>query len=208
MGTVWPKNKVECTIFSLNFDSCSSVEALQQPPQRSSRQGDAAGRRQKTFSRQMDEDGAAAPCHARADIVVDLDDEVVEVVGAPKAVGARGAGELDRPVVASIGRLLAPAVIRPRDADGQRGARPRASIRTPPDPDRVEKPARGCPVPFALVRLNAAAAEGHRNGQAAREQPTLAGPPRPRSYPNMAERPPYGGFCRTKAMIFSTRKAF
>jgi hypothetical protein len=195
-------------MFSLNLDSRSSVETLQKPPQHSSFQGDAPCRWQKTLSRQMDEDGAAAPRHAWAGIMVDLDDQIVEVVRAPKPVSARSSGELDRPVVTSIGRVLAPPVVRPGNPDRQRRARPRASIRPPPDPDGMEDSARRRTVSFTLISQNAAAAKRDRNGQIAGKQPTLATPPRPRSYLDTVEWPPSSGFRRTKATIFSARKAF
>jgi hypothetical protein len=59
-----------------------------------------------------------------------------------------------------------------------------------------------------LVSPDTAAAERHRNDQIAGEQPAQAAPPRPRSHPEAAEWPPAGSFRRTKAMIFSARKAF
>jgi hypothetical protein len=187
MTPIWPENKVECVISLLNLDSRSSVETLQKSPQRPPLQSHAPRRGQKTISRQMDKDGAPTPRHARAGIVVDLDYQIVEVVSAPKPVGVRSGGELDRPVVAPIGRVLAPPIVRPGDPDWQGRAWPRASIRPPPDPDRAEKSARGRAVAFTLISPDAGSAKRHRDGQTASEQPALAAPPGPRSHPNTAK---------------------
>ena len=60
----------------------------------------------------MDEDRAAAPGNARPGVVVELDYDVVETVGAAQPV----AWFIGRPpegvIVAAIGGLLAPGIVR------------------------------------------------------------------------------------------------
>src|SRR5450759_4558887 len=66
----------------------------------------------------MDEHGAAAPGHARARVVVDLDDEVVERVLAREPVGLGAGRQLDRPIVMTVTGVLAPAVVAPMRRTG------------------------------------------------------------------------------------------
>ena len=49
-------------------------------------QGDATGRGRKVLAGDVDEHGAAAKSHARARVVVDLDEQVVQAVGPEQAV--------------------------------------------------------------------------------------------------------------------------
>ena len=65
----------------------------------------------KPCARRMDEHRAAASLHARPRVVVELDDEIVEVVGAREAVGIAVGRKLDRLIVVAIGRILAPGVV-------------------------------------------------------------------------------------------------
>ena len=80
------------------------------------RHRDAAGGRTEIVARQVQEHRAAAPGDARARVVIDLDDEVVEMILALQAVAAAVMIEPYRPVVMSVVRILAPG-IRWRDGE-------------------------------------------------------------------------------------------
>jgi hypothetical protein len=60
----------------------------------------------------MYEHRAAAPRNARARIVVDLDDHVVEPIGSPQTIARLPRLEPDGAIVASIRRVFAPTVRR------------------------------------------------------------------------------------------------
>ena len=112
--------------------------ARQQPPQLSRPQRHAARRRAQIRPRHVHEHGAAAAGDARAGVVVDLDDEVVEPVVAPQPVAWFIGRAAERPVVAAVARVLAPGVVRRDPADRQQGARPRPAVGPPPQPQRAE----------------------------------------------------------------------
>ena len=59
----------------------------------------------------MQEHGAAAAGDARARVVVDLDDEVVEMILAGQPVAGLAAPKPDRLVVMAVGRVFAPGVL-------------------------------------------------------------------------------------------------
>ena len=77
---------------SLNLDAGVRSQPREEAVQRGARQRDAAGRRRKSGPRHMDEHRAAAPGDARAGIVIELDQQVVELVAAGQAVAALAAG--------------------------------------------------------------------------------------------------------------------
>src|SRR5262245_6609308 len=77
----------------------------------------------------------------------------------------------NRLVVMSTTRVLAPAVVGPDRADRQCGARPLGAIGAPPKPVQPEAAPRRAAVTFALVGLDAAAAERDRQRQRSRDQP-------------------------------------
>ncbi len=109
----------------------------------------------KPWARHMDEHGAAAAGNARARVVVDLDDEVVEVVLAREPVGFRSRRHFHRPVVTAVGGVLAPAVLR-RNAPGRQSRRrTRMAVGAPPQPLEPEAAARGRAVALALVGFDA-----------------------------------------------------
>ena len=59
----------------------------------------------------MDEHGAATPRDSRPAVVVELDDQVVEVIGSPKAVpGILGVAR-NRTIVPAISRVLDPRIV-------------------------------------------------------------------------------------------------
>ena len=70
----------------------------------------------------VQEDGAAGALQRAGEVVVEDDDHVVEAVVAPQAFVAAGIGQADRAVVAAVGGVVAPAVVRPERPGGQRVA--------------------------------------------------------------------------------------
>src|SRR5262245_13576778 len=118
--------------------------------------------RRKVGSRQMQEHGAAAPGNARARIVVDLDDEIVEVILAGQAVAGRTARKADRLVVMAVGRIFAPGILGTDRTDRQKAFRADMAVGAPPQAPRMEDAARGAAVALALVGPDAATAERNR----------------------------------------------
>ena len=141
-------------------------------------QRDAAGGRREARPGHMEEDGAAAAGHPRPGVVVDLDDDVVEAVVAPEPVAWFIGRAPERPVVAPVVRVLAPGIVRADAADRQQRPRPRQAVGPPPQPQRAKSAARGAAVAFALVGLDAGAAERDRHAPRGRRtaSPAIAGP--------------------------------
>ena len=96
---------------SMHDDFCARAKPRQQTVQRFGLKGNASCRREETIARDMDKDGAPASGNARPVIVIDLDDEVVETVGALEVVAGLAGRAADRTVVAAVGRVLAPGVV-------------------------------------------------------------------------------------------------
>jgi hypothetical protein len=135
----------------------------------------------------MNEDGAAAPFHPRPAIVIDLHHEIVEGIGAPQAVPGVPVGAPDRPVVATVGGILAPGVAATNAAHRQAGLRAPRRVGPKPQSDRAKSSARGRPVAFALEGCKARAPQRDRKAHAAGEQPTaMRTPPRPGVNPQRA----------------------
>src|SRR5262249_7669171 len=125
----------------------------------------------------VDENRAAAARDPRAAIVVELDNQVVEVVGAPQAIAGLVRAALDCTIVPTVGRGFDPGVIGVDAPHRQQCARARQSVRAPPEPYQPERAA-GCrAIAFALVGRNPGAAERHRNSLQTDGHPA----PRPRS---------------------------
>jgi hypothetical protein len=80
----------------------------------------------------MQEHGAAAPGDARAGIMIDLDDEVVEVILARQPVAGLVVVQPDRLVVVTIVRIFAPGVSGPDRLRRQIGLRPWMPVGAPP----------------------------------------------------------------------------
>src|SRR6476659_2718484 len=92
------------------------------------RERDAARRRRVAWARKMHEDGAAMPLHARAVIVTENENQIVEIVVAGQAVGSRSRRQSDELVVAAVGRILAPAIVGPNGAQRKYRPRPRHTV--------------------------------------------------------------------------------
>lgn len=122
-------------------------------------EGDAAGSRPQSRSRHMDEYCAATVRNPGPGIVIELDDQVIEVIIAPQPVAGCMFRSTDRPVVASIRRILAPGVGSVDAAHRQSGARTWTAIGAPPHLTRPESSLRRRPVAFTLVGANAGSPE-------------------------------------------------
>ena len=92
-------------------DPGTRPKASKQPAKRIELKCNAARSRGKTSPRRVDEHSAAAACHTRPCVVVDLDDEIIEIILAPQPVGIRLRGNFHRPVVMPIGGVFTPAVV-------------------------------------------------------------------------------------------------
>jgi DNA-binding response OmpR family regulator len=172
----------------VNLDSRSwpdSRNKLQQvvPPQR-----DAACGRPKRIARDVNENRAAKAGDARAGIVVDLDNEIVEVVLAAEPVAWFIGRALKGVVIAAIGRVLAPGVVRRDPAGRKAGLRAFQAIGAPPQADGMESSNWRTVVAFALRGPDSAASEGDLQRFAARNEPALRPQTRPGSNANRAER--------------------
>ena len=129
----------------------------------------------------MKEDRAAATRDAGPRIVVDLNDHVIEGVGAPQAVARPIRFELDRPVVAPVGRVFAPPVQRPNRPYRQPSAWPGQAVGAPPKSNQVETTRGGRAISLALIGLDSSAAERHRNPPGPSRQPALSAVAGPRA---------------------------
>ena len=80
----------------------------------------------------MQEHGAAAAGDAWCAVVVDLDDKVIEIIGAGKPVAGLVVDQPNGLIVVTVLRVFAPGIFRPDRADGQEGSRPRMAVGAPP----------------------------------------------------------------------------
>jgi hypothetical protein len=106
--------------------------------------------------------GAAAPRHARAAIVVEFDDQIVEPIVSPQAIAGFAGAAPDRPIVAAIGGVFAPGIIRADWTRGKESSRMKAPIGAPPQPPKPESAARRCAVAFTFVGADARPPERDR----------------------------------------------
>jgi hypothetical protein len=122
----------------------------------------------------MQEDGAAAAGDARAAVVVDLDNEIIEPIVARQAVAATTAFQPHGPIVVAAGGVFAPGVFRADGAYRQKRGRPRVAVGAPPQSPRPERALGGAAIAFAFVGENAAAPECNRDGVGAGREPAAA----------------------------------
>src|SRR5439155_1450896 len=123
------------------------------------RERHASRRRRPIRSRHMNDDGAAPTRHARARVMVDLDDEIVEVIVPPEAVAAVIGRALERTVVAAIGGIFTPSKGRINASGRQQCRRVRMAIRAPPQADEAKAAARCRAITLEFVGAKSAAAE-------------------------------------------------
>ena len=155
----------------------------QQSPQRIRLQRHAPRRRRKSRPRHVNEHRAAAAGNARPGVVVDFDNQIIEMVGAAQPVAGLSGRQPEGPIVAPVGRILAPGIVRPDSPDRQPRDRPRSAVGPPPQPHQPKPAARRCAVAFALVGQDAAAAERHRQCQRPGDQPSFGPVARPGPHP-------------------------
>ncbi len=127
----------------------------------------------------MDEDGAAAASHARLRVVVDFDDHVVEAVATAEPVAWFIGRAPEGLVIAPVVGVLAPGIVRADAADRQQCPWAWQAIGAPPQPHRAKSAARGTAIAFALIGLDAGAADRNGYRQGAGKQPTLRFAARP-----------------------------
>jgi hypothetical protein len=80
----------------------------------------------------MQEDCTTAAGDARAKVVIDLDDEIVEVILARQPVSGLVVDQPDRLVVTAVVRIFAPGILGPDRPRWQIGLRPRMPVGAPP----------------------------------------------------------------------------
>src|SRR5438128_5567073 len=130
----------------------------------------------------MNEDGAAPTRHARARVMIDLDDEIIELIVPPQAVAAVIGRALEGTVVAAIGGIFTPSKGRINASGRQQCRRVRMAIRAPPQADEAKAAARRRAITLEFVGANAAAAE--HDLQCARSGEQDASGPAPRTGPH------------------------
>lgn len=158
----------------MNHDSRLRRQPFEQGSEAFRLEGDASRRRSKSRPGKVDEYGAAAVGDARPRVVVDLHDEIIEVILPPQPVAGRSLDEPNGPVVAPVGRVLAPGVRRANPSHRQARAWARAAVGPPPHAQRAETAARGRSVAFDFIRLDAAAPERHLQTQRPGDEPSPA----------------------------------
>jgi len=85
-----------------DYNSGARTQTRKHPTKRIELERDAAGGRCETLPRRMDKHRAATPGDARAHVVVNLDDEIIEIVLACESIHNRICGYLDRLIVMAI----------------------------------------------------------------------------------------------------------
>src|SRR5205085_10881556 len=130
---------------------------------------------------------AAAPGDARARVVIELDQQIVEMILAPKPVRGVLGAQTDRPIVAAVGRVLAPGIGGPHAAHRQPGTRPGDAVPAPPQAHEAKRAARGGAIAFALVRPDAGGSERRRQMKIAGRKPAFGPPTRPGADANLPQ---------------------
>ncbi len=163
----------------MNHDSRFWPEPPRQHLEVARLERDAACGRREARPCHMDKDRAAKSGNPRAGVVVDLDDDVVEPVGAPKPVAWFIGQPLKGMIVTPVVDVLAPSIGGANAT--KRKERPRANepIGSPPQPHGVKPPTRRTAVALPLIRPDAGTAERDRHAPGAGEEPALRGPSRP-----------------------------
>lgn len=91
--------------------------------------------------------------NARARVVIDLHDEVIQVIFARQPVAWLAADKAHRPVVVAGGRVFAPGIVRTDGSGRQQGFRPDMTIGPPPQLPRVKNATGVPPSPSRLFAL-------------------------------------------------------
>jgi hypothetical protein len=136
----------------------------------------------------MEKHRAAAASDPWSGVVVDLNNEVIKPVLAPKPVTWFIGHAAKWTVVATIPGVFAPSSVAFNAHDGQAGPRPWSAIGPPPDPQGAIAAGRGCAIAFPLIGQNASATQHHWNaavGHGHNPVTSLAGPG---PYPDYCQR--------------------
>jgi hypothetical protein len=137
-------------------------------------------RRREPVAGDMQEYSAAATSDAWPRILVDFDDEIVEAVGSQQPVAWFIGRPAEWPVVAPIGRVFTPGIVRPDAPHRKQGARPWQAVGAPPQPDRMKSTGRCRAIALSFRALNPRAAQGGANGAVPNDEPALRPPLRAR----------------------------
>jgi hypothetical protein len=80
----------------------------------------------------VDEHGASATGHPRSGIVVDLDDEIIEVVGAAQTITGNIGRAMNRAIIEAMTGILTPGIVGADPANRQQCPWPGRAIGPPP----------------------------------------------------------------------------
>ena len=127
----------------------------------------------------MHENGAAASRHARARIMVELDDQIVEVILSSQAVPWLAGFAADGAIVSAIAGVFAPGVIPADRTQGKQRMRTRHAIGAPPQPPQPETATRRRAVAFTFVGIDPASPKRDRQHELPRDQNPSRFWPRP-----------------------------
>ena len=162
------------------------------------RKRDTACRRAKTRPRDMNKDSAAVAGHARAGVMVDLDDKIVKAIAALEVVAWFIGRPPERPVVASVLGVFAPGIVRRYAPHRQKGTRTRQAVCPPPQPNRMKSAGRRGAIAFAFRRLDAGAPQSRANRALPHHEPRLRVEPRADVHMDCGQR----GFAHRLASAF------
>jgi hypothetical protein len=142
----------------LNDDSRLPRKSAQQDFEVGALERHAAGGGAKGRPRDVQENRTASPGSPGPRVVVDLNDEVVEAVGALEPVPRLAGPTPNGAVVAPVGRIFAPGVGRADTPQREKAPRPGKPIGPPPKAQGMKTTARGAAIAFALIGSDAASA--------------------------------------------------
>lgn len=168
----------------MNIDFRARPKPPYQPSQDAGGHCNAAGGGRQSWPGDMDEDRTAASRDARADVMVDLDHQVIKCIRSSQSIAWFAGGEPDGSIVAAVRRVLAPRIPRSNRANRQLCTRSWQPIAAPPQPDGSEPACGRCAIPLPLVHGDAGAAKRDRDAPHSGGEPTLTmvGGPRTNVY--------------------------
>ena len=163
--------------------------------------GDAT-RRGIAFGRaQVKEDGAAAALPPRPLIVIEQDNDVIEMVVAPKLLMGDRIGQAHGPVVVAVADLIAPAVATADPDEGKRRLRRLRAVAAEEHAAQAQVAQRRGAIALALLGGNPAPPEEAGKDQSAHRQPAMPAGRRDRANVKSCDDFPHGelsceGSCR------------
>jgi hypothetical protein len=132
----------------------------------------------------VNEHRAAAAGDSGPRIVVDLDNQIVETVGAAEPVAWFSGRAPEGPVIAAIRGILAPGEVGRDPPHRQGGARPLQTVSPPPQSNRMKPAGRRSAIALALIRLDATAAKRNAYGSGSSDHDALGATARTTRYPD------------------------